>query len=111
MYCFVPELKKIGTMAIKKQYLKSKPVCKVTFTVPADEAETVAVVGDFNKWNPKKSGLKKLKNGTFKGTFELPVENSYEFRYLVDGNYTNDGEADRYQWNDYAGTENAVLEV
>ena len=57
------------------------------------------------------SNLKKLKNGTFKGTFDLPVENSYEFRYLVDGNYINDAEADRYQWNDYAGTENAVLEV
>jgi hypothetical protein len=55
--------------------------------------------------------LKKLKNGTFKGTFELPVENSYEFRYLIDGAYENDGEADRFQWNDYAGAENAVLEV
>lgn len=98
-------------MAIKKQYLKSKPICKVTFTVPADEAETVAVVGDFNNWNPKGSALKKLKNGTFKGTFELPKENSYEFRYLIDGNFTNDAEADRFQWNDYAGTENAVLEV
>ncbi|MEC7265651.1 MAG: isoamylase early set domain-containing protein [Bacteroidota bacterium] len=98
-------------MAIKKQYLKSKPVCKVTFSVPADEAETVAVVGDFNKWTPKGSGLKKLKDGTFKGTFELPVENSYEFRYLIDGNYSNDAEADRFQWNEYAGTENAVLEV
>ncbi|KQC29902.1 isoamylase early set domain-containing protein [Flagellimonas eckloniae] len=98
-------------MAIKKQYLKSKPVCKVTFSVPADEAKKVAVVGDFNNWNPKGSKLKKLKNGTFKGTFEFPNENSYEFRYLVDGNYINDAEADRFQWNDYAGTENAVLEV
>ncbi len=98
-------------MAIKKQYLKSKPICKVTFTVPADGAETVAVVGDFNNWNPKGSALKKLKNGTFKGTFELPKENTYEFRYLIDGNFENDAEADRFQWNDYAGTENAVLEV
>ena len=98
-------------MAIKKQYLKSKPVCKVTFTVLAEEAEKVAVVGDFNNWNPKTSTLKKLKNGTFKGTFDLPQENTFEFRYLVDGTYINDAEADRYQWNDYAGTENAVLEL
>lgn len=99
-------------MAIKKQYLKSKPVCKVTFTVPAEEAKKVAVVGDFNNWNPKGSTLKKLKNGTFKGTFDLPKENAYEFRYLVDNNnYINETEADRYQWNDYAGAENAVLEV
>ncbi len=98
-------------MAIKKQYLKSKPVCKVTFTVPAEEAKKVAVVGDFNNWNPKESTLKKLKNGTFKGTFDLPQENTFEFRYLVDDSYINDTEADRYQWNDYAGAENAVLEL
>ncbi len=98
-------------MAITKQYLKSKPVVKVTFTVPAEDAKKVAVVGDFNNWNPKGSTLKKLKNGNFKGTFDLPKENTYEFRYLVDGTYVNETEADRYQWNDYAGAENAVLEL
>jgi hypothetical protein len=55
--------------------------------------------------------LKKLKNGTFKGTFDLPKENTFEFRYLVDGVYVNETEADRYQWNDFAGAENAVLEL
>lgn len=98
-------------MAISKQYLKTKPVCKVTFTVPAKEAKKVAVVGDFNNWSPKGSMLKKLKNGNFKGTFDLPKENTYEFRYLVDGAYVNDEAADRYQWNEYAGAENAVLEL
>jgi 1,4-alpha-glucan branching enzyme len=96
-------------MAISKQYLKTKPVCKVTFTVPAEAAKKVAVVGDFNNWNPKGSALKKLKNGSFKGTFDLPKDATYEFKYLVDGEYMNDGEADRYQWNDYAGAENGVL--
>ncbi|GGG53912.1 hypothetical protein GCM10011414_24540 [Croceivirga lutea] len=98
-------------MSIQKKYLKSKPVCKVTFSVPAKEAKSVSVVGDFNNWNPKNSELKKLKNGTFKGTFDLPADNDYEFRYIVDSTYVNDEAADRYQWNDYAGTENAVLVV
>ncbi len=98
-------------MAIVKQYLKTKPVCKVTFTVPAEDAKKVAVVGDFNDWSPKASTLKKLKNGTFKGTFDLPKESTYEFKYLVDGEYINETEADGYQWNDYAGSENAVLEL
>ena len=96
-------------MPIKKQYLKSKPVCKVTFTVPAEDAKKVAVVGDFNDWKPKGSLLKKLKNGTFKGTIELPKEKTYEFKYLIDGSYFNDSEADGYVWNDFAGSENAVL--
>ena len=98
-------------MAIAKQYLKTKPVCKVTFTVAAEEAKKVAVVGDFNNWESKGGALKKLKNGTFKGTFNLPKESTYEFKYIIDGNFVNDEEADRYQCNDYAGGENAVLEL
>jgi len=98
-------------MAIEKQYLKTKPECKVTFIVPATTAKNVSVVGDFNSWNPEKNTLKKLKNGNFKGAFNLPKGNVYEFRYIIDGNYVNDENADRFQWNDYAGTENAVVEV
>lgn len=98
-------------MAISKQYLKTKPVCKVTFTVPAEEAKKVAVVGDFNNWNAKGSALKKMKNGNFKGTFDLPKDNSYEFKYLIDGVFVNDTAADRYKWNDYAGAENGVIEI
>ncbi len=97
-------------MPLTKKYLKSKPVCKVTFTVPAAEANTVVVAGDFNDWNTT-AELKKLKNGTFKGTFDIPVENSYEFRYVVDGQWTNEEEADRFQWNEYAATENSVLDI
>ena len=98
-------------MAIAKQYLKTKPVCKVTFTVPATEAKKVVVVGDFNNWSEKDSSLKKLKNGTFKGTFNLPKESTYEFKYIIDGDYVNETEADGYQWNDFAGSENAVIEL
>jgi 1,4-alpha-glucan branching enzyme len=98
-------------MAISKQYLKTKPICKVTFTVPAAEANSVAVVGDFNDWNPEGSLLKKLKNGNFKGTFNLEKDKSYEFRYIIDGAYVNEESADSFQWNDYAGVENAVVTV
>ena len=98
-------------MAIKKQYLKSKPVCKVTFSVPAKEAKNVAVVGSFNEWNTEATELKKLKNGTFKGTVDLASESSYEFRYVVDGTYVNDEQADSYAWNDFAGAENGVLSL
>jgi len=98
-------------MAITKQYLKSKPICKVTFSVPAEEAKEVAVVGSFNEWNSEATALKKLKNGTFKGTLNLEKDNSYEFRYLVDGTYINDEQADAYAWNDFASAENGVLTV
>ena len=98
-------------MAIKKQYLKSKPICKVTFSIDAEEAKKVSVVGSFNDWNAKKAPLKKLKNGTFKGTVDLEKDNTYEFKYIVDGAYLNDDGADSYAWNDYAGAENSVVAV
>jgi 1,4-alpha-glucan branching enzyme len=98
-------------MSIKKQFIKSKPVCKVTFSIEAKEAAQVAVVGDFNNWNAEEGTLSKLKNGTFKGTFDLEKDAAYEFKYLVDGEYINDSEADSLKWNEFAGTENSVLEV
>ncbi|WP_264511169.1 isoamylase early set domain-containing protein [Flavobacterium sp. N1719] len=98
-------------MAIKKQFVKTKPVCKVTFTVEAKEAATASVVGDFNDWNSEAGSLSKLKNGSFKGAFDLPKDNSFEFRYVVDGEFINDPEADSYRWNAYANAENSVLEV
>ena len=98
-------------MSIKKQFVKTKPVCKVTFSVEAKEANAASVVGDFNNWNPAEGELSKLKNGTFKGVFDLPKDASYEFKYLVDGAYINEPEADSFKWNDFAGTENGVLEV
>ncbi len=98
-------------MSIKKQVIKSKPICKVTFSIEAKDAKEVAVVGDFNNWNPELGTLSKLKNGTFKGLFELPINATYEFKYLVDGVYSNEPEADGVKWNDFAGAENSFLTV
>lgn len=98
-------------MAIKKQYLKSKPICKVTFSIEAEDAKNVSLVGSFNEWNTDAAPLKKLKNGTFKGTLDLDTEGSYEYKYVVDGNYVNDEAADAYAWNDYAATDNSVVKT
>lgn len=98
-------------MAITKQYLKSKPVCKVTFSIEAADAKKVSVVGSFNEWNAKATPLKKLKNGTFKGTVDLDQDNSYEFKYIVDGEFINDSAADAYVWNDFASADNSVVNV
>ncbi|MFD0989221.1 isoamylase early set domain-containing protein [Mariniflexile jejuense] len=98
-------------MAITKQYLKSKPVCKVTFSIEAEDAKKVSVVGSFNKWNAKATPLKKLKSGTFKGTVDLDKDNSYEFKYIVDGEFINDSAADAYVWNDFASADNSVVNV
>jgi len=99
-------------MSVKKQFIKTKPVCKVTFSIDSKESNSVAVVGDFNNWNPSEGELSKLKNGSFKGVFELPTANSFEFKYLIDGGtYANEPQADSFRYNEFAGAENSVLEV
>lgn len=99
-------------MAIKKQYLKSKPVAKVTLSLPlkaAPEAKEVKVVGDFTNWK-KGLRMKKLKNGEYKVTLELPVNNTYQFRYLIDNTkWENDWAADAYVSNGVSLEENSVV--
>ncbi len=96
-------------MAIQKTFLKSKPVCKVTFSVKPEKGNEAFLIGDFNGWNPKESPLKVLKNGTFKGTLELETGKEYEFKYLVGSEFINETEADTYKFNEFAGSENSVL--
>lgn len=99
-------------MSIQKQFLKSKPECKVTFSVAFNQAETVQVAGAFNNWSAEKLPLKKLKNGTFKGSINLPVNSKYEFKYLVNNeSWVNDEAADNYIWNEFAGSDNGMLEL
>jgi len=86
-------------MSIKKQYLKSKPVCKVTFTVDAEVingGKEVALLGEFNEWNPKDATMRKLKDGSFTKTLELAPGKDYQFRYLIDrSRWINDSQVDK----------------
>lgn len=102
-------------MGIKKRFLKSKPVCKVTFNLPAAlaaSAETVAVVGDFNGWDTGATPMNELKSGGFSVTVDLEAGQEYQFRYLLDGErWENDPEADRYVPTGYPDAENGVVAV
>lgn len=100
-------------MSLKKQYLKTAPICKVTFTFPkegADSASTVHLVGEFNNWNESAAPMKRLKNGTFTKTINLERNGQYQFRYLLDGlRWENDRQADKYAPNDYGGDNSVVV--
>lgn len=103
-------------MSLTKRFLKTKPVCKVTFTVSsemADGAKKVGLVGEFNDWNMKKPiAMKGYKNGSFKATVDLETGKSYQFRYLLDGStWQNDDLADAYVPTGVSDEENSVVEV
>jgi 1,4-alpha-glucan branching enzyme len=101
-------------VSLKKQYLKTRPFCKVTFSLPSEIGKlvnTAHVVGDFNDWNKNATPMKRLKNGTFTATLTLRQNEEYEFRYFLDGvRWENDWEADKYVPNNY-GSENSVVVV
>lgn len=100
-------------MSIKKQFLKSKDTCKVTWSVDkkvADGANSITLSGSFNNWSLKENQLQKLKNGNFKLMMELPKNAEYQFRYLVDGKkWINDSAADSFVDNQISNEENCVI--
>mgnify|MGYP003573662284 FL=1 len=103
-------------MSIKKQYLKSKPECKLTFRVTKEEAqsaETVAIVGEFNEWNKDAEPMKKLKSGDFTQTLNLETGREYQFKYLVNNTtWANETEADKVVPNGIVeGEFNSVIEL
>lgn len=103
-------------MSLKKQFLKSKPICKVTFSLDKSEVEgakKIQVLGSFNNWNVEEGvAMKKFKNGNFKVTLDLATDCEYEFKYLVDGtNWLNDSEADKYVNNGITADDNSVVVV
>lgn len=100
-------------MSLKKQFLKSKPVCKVTFKLDkkaAQSAQSVRLLGDFNGWDFSTTPMKKLKNGNFTATLDLEVGKEYQFRYLLDDdNWENDWEADAYVPSPASYDDNSVV--
>ena len=102
-------------MSIKKQFLKRKPVCKVTFRIPEEignSAKTAHVVGEFNNWDFSATPMKKLKTGEFTATLDLEKGKEYQFRYLLDQkNWENDMGADKFEPTPFGDSDNSVLVV
>jgi 1,4-alpha-glucan branching enzyme len=102
-------------MSTEKKYVKTKPVCKVTFCLPKDaakDAKVVTIAGDFNDWSHDATRLKRDRSGNFKVTLELENGREYQFRYLLDGTtWENDWQADKYVMAGVGSTENSVVVV
>jgi 1,4-alpha-glucan branching enzyme len=102
-------------MGPKKRYLKTKNLSKVTFQLPSEaapEAKRVALVGDFNDWNPAATPMTRLKSGEFKATVDLEPGRDYEYRFLIEDKvWENDWNAEGYKPSGIPGAENSVVHV
>ena len=94
---------------ITKKFFKTKDDCEVTFEFASEEAQQVAVVGEFNNWEPVEMSKAKKEGSPFRTKVRMPKDGEFQFRYLVDGEtWVNDSEADAYRPNEY-GEENSVV--
>lgn len=96
---------------IKKQNVKSRNVCKVTFELGAETAaDEIYLISEANGWQPV--AFEQQKGGKWKLTQEFEPGRDYQFRYMVvrggERSFENDEQADRSVPNEH-GSENGII--
>jgi 1,4-alpha-glucan branching enzyme len=103
-----------NAMSLKKQSVKTRPECKVTFILAKEIAASVKranLVGDFNDWDIESIPMIRRKSGELSATVNLATGKEYQFKYLLDSReWINDREADKYVPNAFQ-SENSVVVV
>jgi 1,4-alpha-glucan branching enzyme len=93
---------------VKKEAIANSDKRSVTFELAGVPADTVAVVGDFNKWDPASGVMKRRKDGVWTKAIRL-APGAYRFRYVADGDrWLNDPAADGYEPSGF-GQDNSIL--
>ncbi len=83
---------------------------RVSFAMPAAIwADTIHVVGDFNRWDERATPMRQTETGWLV-TVELDPGQAYQYRYLLNGSdWHNDWNADRYEPNAFGGDNSVVV--
>jgi anti-sigma factor RsiW len=82
----------------------------VRLVVLQPDARSVHAVGDFNGWDPTRTSLQQVANGTWTVTLPLPP-GRYEYMFVVDGQRWVGDPSAVEETDDGFGARNAVLEV
>lgn len=85
---------------------KSRPA---EFKIHAPGAKRVSLAGSFNNWNTNKLPAKKDSQGNWKINIDLKP-GKYEYKFLVDGTWTNDPHCTYCIPNSF-GSQNCVVEI
>jgi 1,4-alpha-glucan branching enzyme len=93
---------------VQKTYLKTKDYCKVKFSVDADNAKSVKILGLNNDWN-NPVVMSKKKTGEFSIEVSLPKNSAHQFKYLVDENtWMNEAQPDSFSPDAFGGTNSVI---
>ena len=71
--------------------------------------ERVFIAGDFNDWNPQQHPLQMFDGGVYRAVLRL-APGTYQYKFVVDGEWTHDPRAELHAGNDH-GTLNSVVRV
>ena len=82
---------------------------EVVLTFYAPEAKTVHVAGTFNDWSPDANPMASIGSEGWSAHLLLK-SGQYEYRFVVDGIWTEDPQATQSTTNSYGGR-NSVLKV
>ncbi|MGD9888374.1 MAG: isoamylase early set domain-containing protein [Halothiobacillaceae bacterium] len=100
-------------MSLIKKHLKTRPVCKATFTLAAEAAssqKSVWLMGDFNDWQENTLPMKKKKDGSWSLEIELEPGREYQFLYhLGEKRFLNDDAPDARTPNPFGTGENSII--
>ncbi len=81
---------------------------EVTFVYrPTGSCSAVQVAGTFNNWQPKDGKMSRQKDGTYRKRLSLEP-GRYLYRFVVDGQWTEDLEAEEQVINQFGGRDSVV---
>jgi chromosome partitioning protein len=80
----------------------------VLFVLKAETAQTVRLAGDFNDWNPGRTPMIPLRDGSFQ--VKLPLgPGKYRYRYVIDGRWESDPANQLCERNPYGELDSVVM--
>ena len=87
--------------------VKAQPKAQIKLVKP--EAKSVCVAGSFNEWNPDRTPLTRISDGTWIGEL-TGISGRHEYLFVVDGQWLPDPNAQESVQNPFGGR-NSVLIV
>ena len=94
---------------IRKMAASDSNRVRVSFELPSCVwADRIYLVGDFNHWDGKATPMLQDRDGVWRAVVDLPRGGSYEFRYLIDGQWISDSHADGFAHNQF-GVSNSIV--
>lgn len=81
---------------------------RVTFQYDAPDAKEIYLVGTFNGWNLSTNPMKMNRAGTWSTVVNL-IPGTYEYLFLVDGEFTEDPNARFSEPNKFEGYNSKII--